>query len=360
MKKALLILASAMMLGISANAQEFAPSWNIQIRGGAAETVGETNFGALISPAADLALGYQFTPVFGLRLDLMAWQGKGAMSGLPQTEVYKFRFGQAAIDATFDICNIFNTKVTRAISPYIYAGIGGALGYNNDEAVAISKKEYAHFEYLWEDKLFTPAGRAGVGFDIRLSDAVKLNLEAGANVLNDKFNSKKNYEHNKMKMDFQYTGLVGIKIAFGKKKAPAPVVVPEPAPAPAPAPAPKPEPKVEPKPAPAPAPVELQENIYFVINKWDIQASEVAKIDEIAAFMKENAQTKVSLTGYADKATGTAQRNMFLSQKRAEIVSEELVKRGIDESRISVSYKGDTENPFATPEENRVTVCFAK
>ena len=147
-----------------------------------------------------------------------------------------------------------------------------------------------------------------------------------------------------------------------KKAAPAPVVVP-PAPAPAPAPAPKPEPKPEPvvvEPAPAPAPVELQENIYFIINKWDIQASEVAKLDEIAAFMAENPETKVQLTGHADKATGTAQRNLFLSEKRAEIVTNELVKRGVDASRISSTFKGDTSNPYATPEENRVTVCFVK
>ena len=363
MKKALAILASAMMLGISATAQEFNPGWYLQLRGGAAETIGETAWTDLISPAADLSLGYQFTPVFGLRGDVLGWQAKGAQNGINgATEVYKFNFAQAALDATFDICNIFNTNASRIFSPYVYAGVGAALAFNNDEAQALKAKG-ANFEYLWDGKQFSPAGRAGAGFDIRLSDAVKINLEAGVNALSDKFNSKKNDRTNSIDMDYQYTALIGLKIALGKKPAPAPapVVVP-PAPAPAPAPAPKPEPKpvvVEPAPAPAPAP-ELTENIYFIIGKWNIQASEVAKLDEIAAFMKENADTKVKLTGHADKATGSASRNQFLSEKRAEIVTNELIKRGIDASRISSEFKGDTANPYATPEENRVTVAFVK
>ena len=330
------------MIGATASAQEFTPGWYLQLRGGAAETIGETNFVDLLSPAADLAVGYQFSPVFGLRGDVMGWQAKGSNLVPGQgTSLYKFNFAQAALDATFDICNIFNVNTERVLSPYIYAGIGANARFGNDEAQALAAKG-ANFEYLWDGTKVSAAGRAGLGFDIRLSDAVKLNLEGGVNALSDHFNSKKN-ESSALPVDFDYqwTALVGVKIALGAKKpAPAPVVIPEP--------------------APAPAPVELQENIYFIINKWDIQASEVAKLDEIAAFMAENPETKVKLTGHADKATGTAQRNLFLSEKRAEIVTNELVKRGVDASRISSEFKGDTANPFATPEENRVTVCFVK
>ncbi len=360
MKKAILILASALMLGISATAQDFNPGWYLQLRGGVGETIGETKWTDLLSPAADLSVGYQFSPVFGLRGDVLAWQGKGAIS-TGVTNVYKYNFAQLALDATFDICNIFNVNAARVLSPYVYVGIGGNARFNNDEAISLSNG-FSGFEYLWDGTKISAAGRAGVGFDIRLSDAVKLNLEGGVNALSDHFNSKRNDRAKGPDMDYQYTALVGIKIALGKKPVPAPVVVPEPEPAPAPAPAPKPEPKPEPvvEPAPAPAPVELQENIYFVINKWDIQASEVAKLDEIAAFMAENPETNVKLTGHADKATGTAARNMFLSEKRAEIVTNELIKRGVDAARISSEFKGDNDNPYATPEENRVTVCFVK
>lgn len=361
MKKTIAILASALMLGISVSAQDFNPGWYLQLRGGVGETIGETAWTDLLSPAADLSLGYQFTPVFGLRGDVLAWQGKGAQSGInASTELYKFNFAQVALDATFDICNIFNTNATRALSPYIYAGIGGNLAFGNDEAQAIAAKG-AQFEYLWDGKQFGPAGRAGAGIDIRLSDAVKLNIEGGVNALSDKFNSKKNDRAGSLDFDYHYTGLIGLKIALGGKKpapAPAPVVVP-PAPAPAPEPKPEPKPVVVPAPAPAPAP-ELQENIYFIIGKWNVQASEVSKLDEIAAFMAQYPEAKAKLTGHADKATGSASRNQFLSEKRAETVTNELVKRGVAAARISSEFKGDTANPYATPEENRVTVVFVK
>ena len=192
MKKAILILASALMMGIGVSAQEFNPHWYLQLRGGVAETIGETNFVDLLSPAADLSLGYQFSPVFGLRGNVMGWQAKGAQNGVNgATEVYKYNTAQGALDAVFDICNIFNENLDRFLSPYAYLGVGANARFNNDEAQALANKG-ASFQYLWDGTKFSPAGRGGLGFDIRLSDAIKLNLEAGVNVLSDHFNSKKN------------------------------------------------------------------------------------------------------------------------------------------------------------------------
>ena len=59
---------------------EFHGHWFIGIQGGIGQTVGETSFGNLISPAAAFSFGYQFTPVWGLRAGLSGWQAKGARS----------------------------------------------------------------------------------------------------------------------------------------------------------------------------------------------------------------------------------------------------------------------------------------
>ena len=150
--------------------------------------------------------------------------------------------------------------------------------------------------------------------------------------------------------------------SFGKAKpVPAPVIVP-PAPAPAPVKEPEPAPVVEEK-EPVivePAFESLQRNIFFVINKWDIRESEQLKIDEIVAALKENPDTKVRISGHADKATGTAKRNQFLSEKRSEIVAKAIADAGISKDRIITEYFGDTLNPYNTPEENRVAVCLVK
>ncbi len=51
---------------------------------------------------------------------------------------------------------------------------------------------------------------------------------------------------------------------------------------------------------------------------------------------------------------------MRLSKKRAENVATQLKEMGIDSQRITVDYKGDTVQPFSTPEENRVSICIAE
>lgn len=77
--------------------------------------------------------------------------------------------------------------------------------------------------------------------------------------------------------------------------------------------------------------------------------------------MKKYPQTKVVITGLADKGTGNDKINIPLSQKRAEIVKDMLVKQhGIDASRITAEGKGSSEQPYTIPELNRVSICVVK
>ena len=359
MKRIISILASvALVASLSvANAQkkDFDPYWFLQIQGGAAETIGETNWVDLLSPSGAVSLGYQFSPVFAARLNANAWQGKGAIN-VGKAEVYKYNYVEGALDLMADLASLFGGyKFDRTINPYIFGGVGVNYAFNNDEANAL-KANFPTNNYLWEGKSISPALRAGLGFNIRLSDAVALNLEGNSSFINDHFNSKVG-----SKADFQLKALAGLTFSFGKSKpAPAPVVVPAPAPAPAPEPAPAPVVKKEEPVIVEPAFESLQRNILFVINKWDIRPSEQLKIDEVVAALKENPDTKVRISGYADKATGTAKRNQFLSEKRSEIVAQAIVDAGIDKDRIITEYFGDTVNPFETPELNRVAVCLVK
>jgi outer membrane protein OmpA-like peptidoglycan-associated protein len=358
MKRIITILASVALVAslsvANAQKQDFNPYWFLQLQGGAAETIGETNWQDLLSPSAAVSLGYQFSPVFAARLNVNGWQGKGAIN-TGKAEVYKYNYAEGAIDLMADLASLFaGYKFDRTINPYIFGGVGANYAFNNDEANALSAK-FPRENYLWDGSSISPALRAGLGFNIRLSDAVALNLEGNTSFINDHFNSKVG-----SKADFQIKALAGLTFSFGKAKpAPAPIVVPAPAPAPAPEPAPAPVVKEEPV-IVEPAFESLQRNILFVINKWDIRPSEQLKIDEVVAALKENPDTKVRISGYADKATGTAKRNQFLSEKRAEIVAQAIIDAGIDKDRIITEYFGDTINPFETPELNRVAVCLVK
>ncbi len=357
MKRIFAILASAALVASLsvANAQkkDFDPYWFMQIQGGAAHTIGETSFGDLISPSAAVSFGYQFSPVFGARLNVNGWQAKGAVNG--PTTVYKFNYIEGAADLMVDVASIFaGYKFDRTLNPYIFGGVGVNYAFNNDEANDAKIVNKFVDGYLWDGSKVSPAFRAGAGLNIRLTDVIALNLEGNCSFLDDHFNSKKG-----SKADFQIKAVAGLTFSFGKAK-PAPAPVPVPAPAPVVKPEPEPEPVVEEKVEVVPAFESLSRNILFVINKWDIRESEQLKIDEVVEALKANPDTKVRVSGYADKATGTAKRNKFLSEKRAEVVAEAIVNAGINKDRIITEYFGDTVNPFETPEENRVAVCLVK
>jgi Outer membrane protein and related peptidoglycan-associated (lipo)proteins len=357
MKRILSVFASLVLVASAAFAQndDFKGYWFMQLQGGAAHTIGETDFSKLISPSAAVSLGYQFSPVFGVRLNANGWQGKGAISsGRGESELYKYNYVEGGLDLMADLAALFaGYKFDRTLNPYIFIGGGVNYAFNNDEANAVANLFPTKDNYLWDGSKVLGAARAGLGLNIRLSDVVALNLEGNSSFIGDHFNSKKGSP-----VDFQIKALAGLTLSFGKAKpAPAPVIVP---PAPAPKPEPEPEPVVEEKVEVEPAFESLTRNVLFVINTWDIRDSEQLKIDEVVEALKANPDTKVRVSGYADKATGTAKRNQFLSQKRSEVVAQAIIDAGIDQSRIISEYFGDTVNPFETPEENRVAVCLVK
>ena len=287
-----------------------------------------------------------------------------------------------------DLCSIFSGyRVSRAVSPYLFAGVGVNGSFNNDEAQTLATS-FPSDNLLWDGSKVFPVGSFGVGTGIRITDAVQFNLEVNGNFLSDRFNSKVGSA-----VDWQLGAQAGFTFRIGMKKhrrssaATEPAYTPAPAPAPEPKEEPKPEPKPEPevKPAPKPAPQarEYRENVYFVIGKYEIRDTESGKIGSVAQKVKSTpgatvvltgyADGKIGsvaqkvkstpgatvvLTGYADAQTGSAKRNMYLSQKRAEAVAAALEEAGVEVSRIKVDYKGDTVAPYGSPEENRVVICI--
>ena len=342
----------------------FRPHWFMRVQGGVGYTLGENDFGKLTSPAVALQAGRRFTPVWGLRFGLSGLQGKGSWVA-PRTD-YDFNYVQLGADAVVDLGNwIGGFNHRRFWNPYLFAGVGGKVGFNNDEAVALADAGN-NLPYLWRDSRFFGVGRLGLGMDFRICEAVAFNLEGNANVLSDHFNSKKAGN-----ADWQFNLLAGVTIRFGKgydkKAAPATPVATPPAPKPQPQkpqPQPQPQPKPEEKPVPVQAEVKkaepMRQDVSFALNSAVIREGEKAKIEALAAYLKENMEAKVTVTGYADKETGNPRYNLSLSQKRAEAVAAVLKAAGIDGARITVDAKGDTVQPFGTPAQNRVAICITE
>ena len=377
-----LLAATLMMLSASAMAQvtyeaadgtkyEFKKHAFLNLEAGAQYTLGEAKFSKLISPNIQLGLGYQFTPVFGARIQANAWQSKGGWNGFrtqigaaPYTNDYNFKYVAPGLDFMFNLSNLFcGWNPNRVFNLTAFLGGGANIAWANDDANAIATTiknlDAYNLEYVWDGSKTRLFGRGGLEAAFRLSDAVALTIEGNANLLSDKYNSKK--AERKMKADWYFNALVGLKINLGKSYN---KILPPPT-APDPEPETMPIVEPEPAPAPAPAPVEVVEpirrDIFFIINKTNIQDSEAQKVKDIADYMAKYPNSKVVVTGYADAGTGNDKINDRLAAGRADSVVKSLVNDyGISQDRISYDSKGSRVQPFAENDLNRVTICIAE
>ena len=375
MKKA--ILSCLMLMGVlSASAQEqkgtteyvFEPHWYIQLQGGANYTVGETKFSKLISPTIQGAVGYQFSKNMGARLALNAWQGKGGYDedkvGAGQDLNYKFTYFAPAIDLTFDLSNIiagFNPNRVVSFGAFIGAGLNFRSKASDDVNAVKSKVENiaATSTYNWTpmpDDYMKAAtlffGQAGLTMDVKVSDAVKIGLEANANLIGDKFNYKKAGN-----ADSYINLLAGVKIALGPTYSTKFI--------------PAPEPQIEyvekivekvvEAPCPEPVIEPLRRDVFFLINKTNIRDTEEQKVKDIVDYMRQNQTAKVMVTGYADAGTGNDKINDRLAAQRADAVVKMLTEKyGIPADRISYDSKGARVQPFTDNDSNRVSICIAE
>ena len=381
------IFMSCLLLAgvLSASAQEEYPKtvydhnpyWYIQLQGGAQYTLGEIDFSDLISPNVQVALGRQFSPVFGARLAVNAWQSKAGIEAAANTYKWKWMYVAPGIDLTFNLSNLFcGFNPNRIFNFSVFGGLGANIGWDNkiDDIKAAAAALYPltttatgtseNTQYAWDGTKVRVFGRAGVAADFKVSDAVTLGLEVNANTLSDRYNSKKAGN-----WDWYFNALAGVKINLGKTystrtieapKVPEKVVerviervVEKPAPQ-----------VVEPTRAVAEK-KEVEETkfrrdiFYLKAGKTWIDKSEYKKVKEVADYMKEHPNCTVEVTGYADRGTGNPKINNNLSQRRAQAVANMLIRNyGIKKNRIKVDYKGDTIQPFAKEIENRVAIAI--
>lgn len=381
MKK--LILSGLLFLGVlSAQAQaqqqgtteyEFNPHWYVQIQPlGLQHTLGELDFGDLNHYNIQAAVGYNFNKVLGARLSVNGWSSKAGIEikqadfrGRDLKEEWKWNYIAPSLELTANLSNaLFGFNPKRLFNLSAFVGVGANIAWNNKEAknasAAISSylqstKADENLEYLWGGTKTRFTGRGGLMGDFRINDRFSVGLELNANVLNDRYNSKKAGN-----ADWYFNALAGVKVNLGQTYTTRII------------------PPVEPeiryvdkivekivevpgKPAEVAKAAPLRRDIFFKINSTKIRPEEVQKVVDIANYLKDNRDAKVVMTGYADKGTGNASINARLAAGRAKAVKDMLVKDyNIPESRITYDSKGDTVQPFAENDKNRVTICIAE
>ena len=381
MKKLFVILASVLVLGSTAKAEDtFFPGWFWGLKAGASWSSAEqptSQWTETVSyPSLAANVGYQFFPCFGVRGELSGYKSMGVytMKDFPS---YTFNYTSLNIDAVLDICNCFKYKAARVVNPYIFVGLGGNVRFNakNIDATLLPTKNY-----YWDKATPSLTGRFGAGIDFRVAPAVAITLEVAENLYTDHFNAKIGNATYPVDLDQNVIGLIGVKFSFdavNKAKAAEAAAAAAAAEAAAKAAAEKAAAEAAAKAAAEKAAAEKaareaaekarkdalanaitaeNRNIYFLINKSVIRKTEAPKIDIVANALK-TLDCNVLIKGYADKATGNEKINSELGVKRCEAVKKALIEKGIAADRISTEPYGDREQVSDVPALNRVSIC---
>lgn len=322
-----------------------------------------------IGATYNLALGRWFSPYFGFRFS--GYYGNFA-EGIDGHTLH-YRSASINGDVMWDMCNsIGGVNLSRPVSVVPFIGIGGAYVHHFG-----GDTQYVNV-YQGGNKRTTswmlPVS-AGLQLRFRLCKYVDFFLEGRASFAGDNYNNV--VADAPVDIAFQATG--GLTFNIGGKSfntydpcadaaymaslnnqvndlreelavTSAALAVAE---------SQLPCPEV--KPAPAPAPVvktsPMLTTVRFSINSSNVTPMEMVNVYNVAEYMKANPKTKVTITGYADKDTGTAAYNRKLSERRAQTVYDILVNNyGISPDRLVKNAEGSSKQPYGTNNWNRIVI----
>ena len=374
------LTATLLFAGVCANAQEtvteyvFQPHWFGQLQIGGQETLGEGKFGKLLSGNAQIAAGYKFNPYIGMRLAVNAWASRGAVASEyynnGANNYYKWNYVAPTLDAVIDLTNLIGGyNPTRLVEVDFLAGLGVNAAWHNKDAQKLSQP----FTYTdswgnpvegkllnaWDHGKWRFLGQFGCALNFNVSSRVQIGLELMANLTNDSYNSK-HWDNT----DWYFNALLGVGWSFGPKYNVNTRVIE----------VPEPEPvvveKVVEKIVEVPVQVEekkvetevFRRDVFFLINQSVISPQEMEKVAQVAEYLQNHPNATVTITGYADKGTGSQAYNLRLSAQRSQSVAKALQdKYYIPASRMIVKSMGeDMYQPYPDPVQNRVAICIAE
>ena len=306
-----------------------------------------------------IALGKWFTPGIGLRTKLQLWNAKQVG---PENPTSKFKYWtlneQVMLNLSNLLCGYNPTRVWNVI-PFFgggisrncddnfyamqlsvglqsswrlckYANIYVEAGWNRleedfDGAYGNTLKD-SHVNRGWEDKDNNLYAEVGLTFNLGKStwektpdvDAIKALAQSQIDALNAQLNDA-NAENARLK-----------NMLANQKPVETPKAVKE--------------------------FITTPVSVFFNINRTNIASQkDLVNVQALAKYAKEN-NCKLSVTGYADSATGTPAINQKLSEGRAATVTEELVKMGVGRDKITSVGKGGVDELSPISFNRRATV----
>ena len=308
-----------------------------------------------VAPALDIAVGKWFTPGIGVRLMYSGLSVKGATQKEGHGEFpthstgvdvpgkggdgywlmkQKFKFYNLHLDALFNMSNIlcgYNEKRVYNCTPYI--GLGWARVWESPQSMEVS-------------------ANVGVLNSFRLNEALNLNLDIRGAYMSDRFDGElggrwgegvwsatvgltykfkpRGWGRSKTivrtrdrqrELKAMQDKLNDMQAQLAQRKRDSVTVV---------------------------RTLAAANFVIFKIDTWDLTNEARVQLSLFAETIKKADPNVVYvITGYADKGTGSVERNVILSKNRARVVYECLVNEfGVPKKQLRVDHKGGVDNMF--------------
>ena len=357
----LVALASIMLsVSVATNAQtnekdyEPYPHMFVGVQGGVQNTFNkEFNNWKTFTPTASLSFGSWFIPQVGARLHFNGLWNKSGVDYLDDTEDghYKYNYLTSSADLLLNLCTIFGKKDYYPVNLYYVMGLGANYAWEGRGRAEDAAATYlANMKYADNDNRWAFNGRVGLGLDIPVCKNLSVNVEGDLNHIVPGKSKKFNTDL------LQLTVQAGLAYKFGFKKKPAPEEVWET--------------RIDTiwyddiAYTPRVEDGSITWNVFYKIRESDFNDPDVndpaeAQLAAIGAFLKDHRECTVSIKSYADVQTGNPKINMGYSQQRSEKAVKALTEAGVDPSIITAEYFGDTVQPFAENDKNRVSIIKA-
>lgn len=312
---------------------------------------------------AAVALGKWFTPGLGFRAKVQFWEAKRVgMGGTAQQGVSTFKRWNFNGQALFNVSNML-------------------FGYNPNRVWNVIPFAGAGFSRNMDDNLYAMNLSVGLLSTWRLSKHVSLHAEAGWNRLEEDFDGQHGNllavsHHNRgwEDKDNNIYAELGLTFNLGKAtwdKTPDVDAIKALSQA-----------QIDAlnaqlndanaenarlrdmlaKQKPAETPKSVKEfiqtpiSVFFNLDKTNIASQkDLVNVRALATYAKEN-NSKLMVKGYADSATGKADHNQWLSERRAETVANELVKMGVSRDNIRTQGFGGVDELSPISFNRRATV----
>lgn len=308
-----------------------------------------------IAPALDIAVGKWFTPGIGVRLMYSGLSVKGATQKEGHGEFpthstgedvpgkggdgywlmkQKFKFYNLHLDALFNMSNIlygYNEKRVYNCTPYF--GLGWTRVWESPQSMEVS-------------------ANVGILNSFRLNDALDLNLDIRGAYVSDRFDGElggrwgeglwsatigltykfkpRGWDRSKTiirthdrtsELKAMQDKLNDMQAQLAKRKTDSITVI---------------------------RTMAAASFVVFEIDTWDLTNEARVQLSLFAENIKKADPNVIYIiTGYADKGTGSVERNIILSKNRARVVYECLVNEfGVPKKQLRIDHKGGVDDMF--------------